>query len=146
MKIAKKLALFGVGGSAYVGLELLYRGRSHISMFGAGGLCFVLIGQLRNLHLSKTAKVGAGTGIITAVELATGLLVNRDFQVWDYRGQPGNFLGQICPMFMAIWVPVSIMALGLYGWVDRGLDRLLGTAALRSRKALPPGEGGTAKP
>ena len=146
MKIAKKLALFGVGGSAYVGLELLYRGRSHISMFGAGGLCFVLIGQLRNLHLSKTAKVGAGTGIITAVELATRLLVNRDFQVWDYRGQPGNFLGQICPMFMAIWVPVSMMALGLYGWVDRGLDRLLGTAALRSRKALPPGEGGTAKP
>ncbi len=121
MKIVRELTLFGLGGGAYVGLELLYRGRSHISMFGAGGLCFLLIGRLRNLRLPKPAKAGAGAGIITLVELGTGLLVNRDFQVWDYRGQPGNFLGQICPMFMALWIPVSMLAMGLYGWVDRHL-------------------------
>lgn len=118
------MTLFGVGGSAYVGLELLYRGRSHISMFGAGGLCFLLIGQLRDRRIPGSVKVGAGAGLITAVELTTGLLVNRDYSVWDYRGQPGNFLGQICPMFMALWVPVSAAALKLYGWTDAGLDRL----------------------
>lgn len=131
MKFAKKIALFGVGGSAYVGLELLYRGHSHISMFGAGGLCFLLIGQLKKLHIPRPARVGCGTGIITAVELVTGLLVNREYQVWDYRAQPGNFLGQICPMFVALWVPVTMMAMGLYNRVDAWLDRIIGRGIRR---------------
>ena len=126
MKITRKLTQFCIGGGAYVGLELLYRGRSHISMFGAGGLCFLLIGQLRKLRLPRSARVGCGAGIITAVELLTGLLVNQQYQVWDYRHQPGNFLGQICPLFMALWVPVAMMAMGLYQWVDTGLDRVMG--------------------
>ena len=126
MKFGKYLTLFWVGGSAYVGLELLYRGRSHISMFGAGGLCFLLLGGLRRKNLSIPVKAGAGAGMITAVELVTGLLVNRDFVVWDYRGQPGNFLGQICPAFMALWVPVGAAGMALYGWAERGLDRLGG--------------------
>lgn len=124
MKFGKYLSLFCLGGGAYVGLELLYRGRSHISMFGAGGLCFLLLGRLRGRNLPVTAKIGAGAGAITAVELATGLLVNRDFAVWDYRAQPGNFLGQICPAFMALWVPLSAAAMVLYGWAETGLDRL----------------------
>ena len=102
----------------------MYRGRSHISMFGAGGLCFLLLGQLRGRRVPGAVKVGAGAGVITAVELATGLLVNRDFGVWDYRGQPGNFLGQICPVFTAMWIPVSAAAMGLYGWAETRLDRL----------------------
>ena len=124
MKFGKYLTLFCVGGGAYVGLELLYRGRSHISMFGAGGLCFLLLGRLRKEHLPIPAKVGAGAGMITAVELATGLLVNRDFGVWDYRGQPGNIFGQICPVFTALWIPVSAAAMGLYALTEAGLNRL----------------------
>ena len=34
------------GGSVYVCIELLWRGRSHGSMFLCGGLCTVLIGML----------------------------------------------------------------------------------------------------
>ena len=107
-----------------MGLELLYRGRSHISMFGAGGLCFLLLGGLRRKNLSIPVKAGAGAGMITAVELATGLLVNRDFGVWDYRGQPGNIFGQICPVFMALWIPVGAMGMMLYGWAEGMLDRV----------------------
>ena len=132
MKIARKMALFGIGGSAYVGLELLYRGRSHISMFGAGGVCFLLIGQLRKVRMPHPARVGTGAGIITAVELITGLLVNRDYHVWDYRHQPGNFMGQICPMFMALWVPVTVMAMGLYNLADTGMDKLAAQLQVRS--------------
>ena len=133
MKIARKLTLFTIGGGAYVGLELLYRGRSHISMFGAGGLCFLLIGQLRRFRMPRTVRVGAGAGIITVVELLTGLLVNRDYQVWDYRHQPGNILGQICPMFMALWVPVTVAALGLYQAADTGLDRLSSAIQMKNK-------------
>lgn len=127
MEFAKRNALFGIGGSAYVGLELLWRGYSHISMFAAGGLCFLLIGHLGKVQprMPKAVQAGLGAGIITMVELATGLLVNRDYRVWDYRGCTGNFLGQICPEFSLLWVPVSLLAIWLYEKADRGMDRLI---------------------
>lgn len=124
MKYAKNIALFSIGGTAYVGLELLWRGRSHISMFGAGGLCFLLLGKLRKLSLPYPARAAAGAGVITAVELGTGLLVNRDYRVWDYRQVPGNFRGQICPLFTVLWIPVSLGAMGLYGWLDGEMEGL----------------------
>lgn len=120
--------LFYLGGMAYVGLELLWRGRSHGSMFVAGGLCFVLIGQLPRLPLPLRALAGAL--IITMVELATGLIANRNFTVWDYRSQPGNFLGQICPLFTLIWVPLSLVA----GWLYATLDRQIGNAECKMKK------------
>ena len=63
-----------------------------------------------------------GAGIVTMVELGIGLLCNRDFQVWDYRQQAGNFLGQICPVFTALWIPVSLLALGLHYLLNRRMD------------------------
>ena len=62
-----------------------------------------------------------GSGAITAVELLAGLLVNRNYRVWDYRGVPGNFLGQICFPFFLLWVPVSVFAMGIYRALDRRL-------------------------
>ena len=122
MKIAKETMLFAIGGGTYVLLELLYRGYSHVSMFLAGGLCFLLIGRLERFPMPLAVVLGVG--IITAVELITGLLVNQDYSIWDYRDQPGNFLGQICPLFTAIWIPVTIGGLLLYRWADAGLDRI----------------------
>lgn len=119
MKYAKDAALFAIGGSAYVGLELLWRQRSHISMFGAGGLCFLLLGRIGRKRLSLPVRAAAGAGVITAVELGTGLLVNRDYRVWDYREVPGNFRGQICPVFTVLWAPLSLTAMELYDWMDR---------------------------
>lgn len=127
MKFLKHCLLFAIGGGAYVGLELLWRGRSHISMFAAGGVCFLLIGKLNRTEpkLPLPLRMLTGAGIITGVELAAGLIANRDYGVWDYRGMPGNFLGQICPAFTALWVPVALLALGLHGWLDTRLDRML---------------------
>ena len=126
MDWVRKSILFGIGGGGYVALELLYRGRSHISMFAAGGVCFLLIGQLDRLRLAWPVKMVCGAGIITCVEFLTGLLVNRNYQVWDYRDQPGNLMGQICPRFMLLWIPLSLLAMVLYRWVSKGLDRLGG--------------------
>ena len=49
MKFWKQAVLFYLGGCAYMGLELLWRGRSHGSMFVAGGTCFLLIGHLNHV-------------------------------------------------------------------------------------------------
>lgn len=128
MKIWKQSVLFYLGGCAYVGLELLWRGRSHGSMFVAGGTCFLLIGHLNRVRprLALPLRAVTGAGIVTMVELAVGLLCNRNFEVWDYRDRAGNFLGQICPMFTALWIPVSLMALLLHEWLSSRMDRLSG--------------------
>ena len=123
MPIWKRSAIFLTGGSAYVGLELLWRGYSHGSMFAAGGLCLLLIGHLGEVkpRLPLPLRILAGAAIIPMGELGTGLLVNRDYRVWDYRHQPGNFLGQICPQFCLLWIPVAALAMGLY----EGMKKLL---------------------
>ena len=128
MKFWKQSVLFYLGGCAYMGIELLWRGRTHGSMFVAGGTCFLLIGQLNRVRprLPLPLRALAGAGIVTMVELGIGLLVNRNFEVWDYRDRVGNFLGQICPAFTVLWVPVSLLAMWLYEKADRHMDKVLG--------------------
>lgn len=120
MKLFRKCVLFYVGGFGYMLLEFLWRGYSHGSMFLLGGLCFLLVGggvaRLTRLPLALRLVVGAC--VITALELATGLLVNRDYGVWDYRKMPYNFLGQISLSFSLLWIPVSLAAMGLYAWLQ----------------------------
>ena len=132
MKFWKQSVLFYLGGCAYMGIELLWRGRTHGSMFVAGGTCFLLIGQLNHVRprLPLPLRALAGAGIVTMVELGIGLLVNRNFEVWDYRDRAGNFLGQICPMFTALWIPVSLMALYLHDLLSRGMDTVKDRAYL----------------
>ena len=117
MEILRKTALGVLGGGAYVGLEYLWRGYSHGSMFAAGGVCFLLLGQVRRTPALIRPILGAV--VITGVELVTGLLVNQDYQVWDYRRNPGNFLGQICPAYTLLWLPLSLAAMAIYPHADR---------------------------
>ena len=126
MSIGKKGLLFVIGGCSYVGLELLWRGRSHESMFLAGGTAFLLLGQLQNARprLPFPLRGIVGAGIITTVELAAGLLANRSYTVWDYRSLPANFHGQICLPYSLLWIPVSLAAMPLYAALDRRLTSL----------------------
>ena len=109
--------LFFLGGAGYVLLELLYRGRSHYSMFLAGGVCFLLLGKLEEVEprLPGVIRPLVGAGIITTGELAAqGLIFIRDYAVWAHRGIPGNFCGQICPKFTLLWIPLAWGAGKLY--------------------------------
>jgi uncharacterized membrane protein len=120
----RQMTMFLLGGAGYVGLEYLWRGRSHISMFLAGGTCFLLLGRLNRTGLPLPLRAVAGAGIVTMVELAAGLLANRDYAVWDYRGMPMNFLGQICLPYSLLWIPVSLAAIWLYDRLDGVVLRL----------------------
>ena len=125
MKIWKICMLFYTGGATYLTIELLFRGRSYGRMFLAGGLCFLLIGQMNHVspRLPLILRGIAGSLIVTMVEFAAGLLVNREYAVWDYRDQPGNFMGQICPLFTALWIPLALAAAVLFQGMERSLDR-----------------------
>lgn len=126
MKILRMPILFAAGGAGYMLLELLWRGWSHISMFAAGGLCFLLVGRLEETEPKLPAPVRplAGAAIITMVELAAGLAVNRDYGVWDYRSRPGNFCGQICPLYSFLWIGVAWGAEKIYGAISGRLSKL----------------------
>ena len=109
--------LFCSGGLAYIGLELIWRGWTHGTMFFAGGTCFLLLGRLK--AQKPWVKAVAGAGIITAVELVTGLLLNRQYRIWDYRNTPLNFLGQICLPYSLLWMPVGLAGAECYRFLDK---------------------------
>lgn len=104
----------GVGGLAYMGVELLWRGSTHWTMGVLGGVCFALIGLLDEWqdHPSMPLQMLEGAMLITTLELLTGLIVNRwlGLQVWDYSDMPGNLWGQVCPQFTAAWLALAWLA------------------------------------
>lgn len=125
MRIWKASILFYIGGSAYMILEFLWRGRSHGSMFLLGGLCFLLVGHLskRLGKLPLAVQLIIFAAAITGAELLTGLLVNRDYAVWDYRQMPFQYLGQICLNYSLLWIPVSFAARTIYANAEKILPK-----------------------
>lgn len=123
MKLWKQTVLFYIGGTAYLITEFLWRGRSDGSMFLLGGVCFLLVGggiaRLEKIPLPLRLILGAVC--ITALELETGLLINGDYKVWDYRKMPFHYRGQICAEYSLLWIPVSFGAMVLYGWAEEKL-------------------------
>ena len=121
----KSLFMFGVGGILYVGLEFLWRGRSHISMFFAGGTSAAAIfSGCRHRPLCRAkwpVKCLFGSAVITAVEFCTGAVMNLWLRkaVWDYSSLPMNVLGQICLPFSVLWFFLTLPVLWLGKLIDR---------------------------
>lgn len=114
--------MFLTGGFVYCGIEVLYRGFSHISMFMAGGICFLLIGVIENILGDSASIIGQMflCGImITVVEFFFGMIVNRQMHldVWDYSGEQYNFKGQVCLLNTNLWFLLSGPAILLYDFM-----------------------------
>ena len=124
MGFGRKVTLFCAGGVIYVALELLWRGRSHGSMFLAGGSSFMLLGKVGQATKNPGLRALGGAGAITAVELAAGFLFNRSYRVWDYRNMPYNLKGQICLPFSLLWVPLGQVGMWIYEKFDRFLFKI----------------------
>ena len=116
--LLKYLFLYNVGGSLYVLIELLWRSRSHWTMFLLGGLCFICLGLINELLPWTTPFfffVFLGACIVTVLEFLTGCIVNLwlKWNVWDYSNLPGNIFGQICPQYFLLWMPISAIGIVL---------------------------------
>lgn len=113
--LLKYSVLLSYGGMIYVCIELLFRGRSDVSMMFCGGLSFVFIGLINNIIPWETPiwiqSIIGGFLIVTPLEYIFGLLFNQDFIVWDYRTQFLNINGQICLLFSVLWCVISIAAI-----------------------------------
>lgn len=120
--LRKHLVLAATGGLLYVILELVWRGRSHWTMFVLGGICFVALGLINEVlpwDMPLWQQVLVGAAIVTVLEFLTGCAVNLwlDWSVWDYSGLPSNILGQICPQYCLLWLPVSLAGIVLDDWL-----------------------------
>lgn len=118
----KYLFLFLVGGLAYCGIEMLWRGHTHWTMLIVGGLCFIFCGGINewfdwNMPLWKQMLICA-VGI-TAIEFVAGIILNIILQlnVWDYGNMPFNILGQVCLPFSFLWFLLSFVAIWLDDWL-----------------------------
>lgn len=112
----KYLFLFWFGGTFYITLEVLWRGYSHWTMGVLAGLIFISIGLLNEIWSWDTSiilQILTGTVIATIGEFITGCIVNLwlGWDVWDYSDMWGNILGQICPAFIALWIPISLLSI-----------------------------------
>lgn len=115
--------MFCIGGGIYTFLEMVFRGRTHWTMFLLGGLCFVIVGLLNehlfpwDLALMQQAVIGAV--IITVLEFLTGCIVNLwlEWGVWDYSGLPCNLLGQICLYYFLLWILLAVVCIVFDDWL-----------------------------
>lgn len=118
----KHLLLAIFGGEVYVLLEMAWRGHSHWTMFLLGGTCFLALGLINEVipwEMPLWIQVLIGACMVTALEFVTGCVVNLwlGWGVWDYSGLPGNILGQICPQYFLLWLPVSLVGIVLDDWL-----------------------------
>lgn len=115
--------LMGVlGGLAYAGIELLWRGHTHWTMGVLGGICFVLIGLINEVLPQDTPMLQqmlCGAALVTAAELIAGLALNRwlGLDIWDYSGLPLNLWGQVCAEYSALWFLLSGAAAVAEDWL-----------------------------
>ncbi len=123
------LGLTAVGGLAYNFIEILWRGRTHWSMFLVGGVCFDVIGGIhrRLQRRSPFLRCGVCAAAVTAVEFVSGCLFNLllGLQVWDYSRMRFHIKGQVCLLYSLFWVVLSGLCWPVYRMCRRTLERRL---------------------
>lgn len=118
--------LFFVGSLAGWGLEFLFRNLiSHkgprgkyfinpgfcvgpcLPIYGVGLTVMYVISYYFSMDkaLGKTAIILLITVTMTVIEFVGGIFLLKvlNMRLWDYREQPGNIMGLICPLFSLIW-------------------------------------------
>ena len=124
MKITKeftrKLILFFLCGIIYVGIELLYRGYSHISMFLLAGFlgvfCIDTPNNIYGYDLDYSIQVLISTILCTLGEGITGLIVNIKLKldIWDYSNLPFTFFCGQCNLFFVFAWMLIIGLIGIF--------------------------------
>jgi len=122
LKIIEYLTLLIIGGSIYVGIEMLWRGHSHISMFFVGGLALICVGLLNEVLPHDTPfwkQIIYGDLIVLTIEFVSGIFLNigLGLNVWDYSDMPFNIAGQICLPFALLWMPLVAIAIILDDYI-----------------------------
>ena len=127
-----EVLIFIVGAAGYAGVEYLYRGYTHWTMVLTGGACLLAFycytKETKDTPL--LVQAAAGACIVTVFEFCVGVVVNLwyGWHVWDYSREPGNLLGQICPLFSFIWFLLCLIILMLFSALDSWYNKMRKTS------------------
>ena len=122
------MLLWTWGGTVYFLLEVAYKtatGRPEMISWTMLALAVLLTipvercGEQLPWAVPLWLQALACAALVTAVELAAGLILNiwLGLGVWDYSDLPGNFRGQICPQFAAIWFGLCLVFIPAFDWM-----------------------------
>lgn len=116
------LFLLILGGAIYYGIEVLWRGYSHVAMFFVGGMCFILIGLINEVidwNMVFWKQMIIGDLCVLTLEFAFGVIFNIILKqnIWDYSNLSFNLFGQICLPFAILWLPIVAIAIVLDDWI-----------------------------
>lgn len=124
-KIISLFIMFNISGLIYILLELLWRGRSHWTMFICAGLCGLVMANVNNNLLKFDTdfriQVLVSALCCSMFEFLFGIIFNGDFTIWDYRGMWGtiHWLGdQVNILFFGVWILISVFALPFLDWMQ----------------------------
>ncbi|MBR1763100.1 MAG: hypothetical protein IJ731_07010 [Eubacterium sp.] len=109
---------FLLGGNIYCIIELLYRSRTHYSMFFCSGLALIILLYIYqgNKNIPPLLFGLTASAVITSLEFVFGVVFNIMLKenVWDYSNTPLNIFGQICLPFSIIWFFFGIIIYCLF--------------------------------
>ena len=124
-KIIPYGSIFIISGLIYTMLELMWRGRTHWTMFLCAGLCGLVMANVNNNLLEFDTdflkQVVVSALCCTGFEFLFGIMFNRDFSIWDYRELWGtiHILGdQVNILFFGIWIIISVFSLPFLDWLQ----------------------------
>ena len=60
--------------------------------------------------------------VCTSIDFLTGMAVNQDYSLWDYRALPFNFMGQVCLQNSLVY---TVAATAIVWWVYPRMERFL---------------------
>ena len=63
--------------------------------------------------------------VCTSIDFGTGMVANQNYELWDYRQMPFNFMGQVCLQNSLVYtVAATLIVWVVYPLMDRGLRKI----------------------
>lgn len=120
--LLKHLILGTIFGFTYLGIELLYRQRTHWTMFIVAFLAGNIVGALNSCFdwdMSVVGQALIGSLVITGFEFMSGCIINLGlgWNVWDYSNLCYNLMGQISLVFTNLWFLLCIPLILFDDWL-----------------------------
>ena len=67
----------------------------------------------------------ANAAVCTSIDFMTGMVANQNYELWDYRDMPFNFMGQVCLQNSLVYsIAATIIVWCVYPLMDRAIRRM----------------------
>ena len=107
----------------YCSVEIIWRGWTHWTMavlaFIVGIILSIINDEILEFEDWYEDQVAFGTVVAVIFEALFGLVFNQNFEIWDYRGLWGTFLGgQLNIIFCGAWALIVAFGLPMLDWLQ----------------------------